>query len=87
MKKRITRLPPHRNGVMAGVLFATSAVLVLMPVFLLMAIAGGDETFPLWLVLVFPVFYLVMGYIWTALSCWIYNLLAPHVGGFEYEAE
>jgi hypothetical protein len=35
--------------------------------------------------LVFPVVYLVVGYVMTALGCMIYNLVAKFTGGFEYE--
>lgn len=34
--------------------------------------------------ILFPVLYLVFGFIFTAIAAWVYNLAAGWVGGVEY---
>jgi ABC-type dipeptide/oligopeptide/nickel transport system permease subunit len=36
---------------------------------------------------IIPFFYLVVGYISTALFCVLYNVLVPMLGGFEFELD
>ena len=92
MKKQISRLSPHQNGKVVGVLSAVLAVLFVVPMFLVMNffIAPADRygqaaSFPPVMLLIFPVLYLIMGYIATAIACALYNLLARFIGGFEFE--
>lgn len=40
---------------------------------------------PAWIILFFPLVYLVMGYVMVAAGCWFYNLMVKLVGGIEYE--
>ncbi len=48
------------------------------------AIAGGVIGFVA-LALFAPIFYAVMGFVFTALTCCVYNLVAGWVGGIELE--
>ena len=77
--------------VMAIILFFTSAV-ILIPVALLSSIAGGARFlgFPFGGGLIFfllPFLYAIMGFIMTAISCLVYNVIAKWVGGIELEFE
>lgn len=40
---------------------------------------------PAFMFLLFPVLYLVMGYIMTAIACALYNFAYRYIGGIEYE--
>ena len=37
-----------------------------------------------WLLIVMPVMYLVLGFIFTLVGAWVYNLVAGQVGGLEF---
>ena len=42
-------------------------------------------TIPLFLLM--PIMYAIMGFLMTALWCWIYNMVAKRIGGIEIEVE
>lgn len=92
MKKQIRRLSPHQNGKVFGVLMAISSLVFVLPLFLLTLLAGPDidpygspAGFPKFMFVLFPLIYLVIGYITTAIGCLAYNFLYKFVGGFEFE--
>ena len=88
MKTRISNLSPHQNGKVLAILMAVSSLIFVVP-FMLIAGAMGPKGsgFPLFMVLLFPIFYLVFGYISIAVGCWVYNVLAKFTGGIEFEAQ
>lgn len=93
MKKQIARLSPHQNGIVFGILFAVTSLLFFVPMFLVMMAIfpavdqqGNPIDKPYFMLAVFPVFYLVMGYLMVAAVSAIYNFLFRYVGGIEYEA-
>ena len=87
MKQQISRLSPHQNGKVAGVLSAIVSLIVLVPVFLLASAFGaGDRGMPLWAIFIAPVLYLVFTYIITVIACALYNVVVPMTGGIEYDA-
>jgi hypothetical protein len=64
-----------------------SAVIVIPATFILMAFRSeGANPFGL-LMLLAPVLYAIIGFIFTAIGCWIYNLIAMMVGGIQIELE
>lgn len=94
MKKQIKRLSPHQNGKVFGVLMAASSLVFVVPMFLFMFVAapgvdqhGNPVTFPKGLILIFPILYLVFGYVATAAASAIYNLTFKYIGGFEFEVK
>jgi cation transporter-like permease len=88
MKKQITRFSPHQNAKVFAILMALGSLVFLVP-FMLIALAqapaGGGP--PWYLVLIFPVVYLVFGYLSIAVACWIYNTMYPHIGGIEFDID
>ncbi len=94
MKKQIRRLSPHRNGKVFGILMAVGSLVFVLPFF---AIAmtfgpgvdqhGNPVTFPKFMIILFPVLYLVIGYLMTAIGCAIYNLFFKFIGGFEFKVQ
>lgn len=62
--------------------------LVFVPVLLVAAMFSPKETgFGTGLAVALPVLYGVMGFIFTAIACAIYNFVAGFVGGIEVELE
>jgi hypothetical protein len=92
MKKQIRRLSPHQNAKVFGILMAVSSLVIFTP-FIVIAMFtapdvdqhGNPVTFPKYLFILFPIFYLIMGYLMTVIGCAIYNFLFRFIGGFEFE--
>ena len=92
MKKQISRLSPHQNGKIAGILMAVISLVFVVPMALAMFFAapavdqyGNPITFPKFLVILFPVLYLVVGYLFMVIWSVVYNFLFKYIGGFEFE--
>lgn len=79
MKKQIIRFSPVQNAkVIAALYFVMSIPFVL----LYMVLPG--VALPWWVFILMPVVYLVIGFIFSLIGAWIYNLVAARVGGFEF---
>ena len=92
MKKQISRLSPHQNGKIAGILLAVTSLVFVVPMALAMFFAapavdqyGNPTTFPKFLVILFPILYLVVGYLFMVIWSVVYNFLFKYIGGFEFE--
>lgn len=94
MKNQIARLSPHQNGKVFAVLMALSSLLFVIPMaigFYFMP-AGVDAhgnpmaQSPVAMLVLFPVIYLVTGYVMTAVGCLLYNFMFKYIGGIEYES-
>lgn len=95
MNVRISRLSPHQNAKVFGILLALSSLLFLMPMALMISFmpsgmdAHGNPINPFSTVffLILPFAYFVMGYIMVAVGCTFYNFMYKYIGGFEYESD
>jgi hypothetical protein len=88
MKTRVQRLSPHQNGKVFAVMSAVGSLVFVVPFMLIAgAMAPKDANFPVFVALLFPLFYLVFGYVFVVAGCWLYNLLARFTGGIEFEAQ
>lgn len=87
MKQQIKRLSPHQNGKVFGVICALGSLLFVIPMSLAFSAMpmGQSNGMPTWLLLFFPVIYLVMGYLSVAIGCLVYNAAFSFLGGIEYE--
>ena len=92
MKKQISKLSPHQNGKVFGVLMALASLVFVVPILFLSFFSmpavdqhGNPTAFPKFMIIMFPIFYLFFGYIATAIGCLIYNTLFKVIGGFEFE--
>ena len=86
MKQQVQRFSPHQNGKVFGVLMAIGSLVFLVPMFLIFAFAAPQEGGPpAFVVLLFPLMYLVFGYLSVAVGCWLYNIMFKYIGGIEYE--
>lgn len=95
MKKQITRLSPHQNAKVFAILIALSVIPFILLMFLTLQFspphmnANGEhaQMFPSFILIVFPLFYLILGYISVYIGCVMYNFVSGKTGGFEYESE
>lgn len=92
MKQQIKRFSPHQNAKVFAILMAVGC----LPMLLLMVAAsllapsptdaqGNPVDIPVLIYAIFPVIYLVFGYIFVVIGCWIYNLMFGLIGGIEVE--
>lgn len=94
MKTQIARLSPHQNGKVFAILMALSSFMFVVPMALVFSfIPAGTDAHgnpvaqpSVFMLLLFPVLYLVMGYVMIALGSVIYNFMFQYVGGIEYES-
>jgi hypothetical protein len=88
VKKQVARFSPHQNGKVFAVLMAIGSLVFVLP-FMLFAAAFAPRGSgpPMLMVILFPVIYLVLGYISVAIGCWLYNVMFPHIGGIEFETK
>jgi len=92
MKKQITKLSPHQNGKVFGILMALITLPFLLPMMFMFAFTapqhdqfGNPVEFPTFIIFVAPFMYLIFGYISVAIGCLFYNFIQRFVGGFEFE--
>lgn len=89
MKKQIKRLSPHQNGKVIAVISALSSLPFFLIMFLMMQMMptpAGSDIFPSYgMLFIMPIIHFIFGYIFVALGCVFYNLVARFVGGLEYE--
>lgn len=92
MKRQIKRMSPHQNGKVFGVLMALSSLVFVIPMVLAFSLMptpvdqqGQPAGPPVFIFILFPVLYLVMGYIMVAVGCALYNFTFKYIGGIEYE--
>ena len=93
----IRRVGPLSFAKLSGTLYALLGLLV-GGVFSMIAMAGGfasDElagrgiaaVLGVGAIIVFPIFYGVMGFVATLIGAWLYNLVAGIVGGVELDVQ
>jgi hypothetical protein len=88
MSQQIRRFGVGQTAKVVGVLYTLMGLLI-VPIFAVGAILSpeSEQAFPLWLVACLPVLYGLLGLIFTAIGCLVYNLVAGWVGGIEVEVE
>lgn len=87
MPQQIRRFGIGQTAKVVAVLYALMG-LVFVPIFLVAALFSPKEThFSAAFALVLPVLYGVLGFIFTAIACAIYNFVAGLVGGIEVELD
>jgi len=93
MKEQIVRFSPLQNAKVVAILMAVGSLIFLIPMYLAFAFFvpavdqhGHPTNFPAFMFLIFPVVYLIFGYIFTVIGCAIYNFFFKYIGGFEFES-
>ncbi len=87
MKKRITRFGVYQTAKVFGVMYFFLTAIFAIPFGLISMISGfGSELgFSGGLLLLLPFVYALFGFLFVALGCAIYNLIAKWTGGIEVE--
>jgi hypothetical protein len=86
MRVQIQKFSPHQNAKVFAVLFAVSSLVFVVPFIVVAGLAAPkDQGPPMLLVLLFPLMYLVFGYVSVAVACRLYNVMFKHIGGIEFE--
>lgn len=84
----ITRVQPHSVALIIAVLSLLSSLIVFLPLMLLSASFNPKGLPALTGVgVLMPLLYAVMSYVMVWIGCWMYNLIAPRVGGIQIEVE
>ena len=87
MAQRIRRFGVGQTAKVLGVLYGLMGV-VLIPIFLIAARFSPDgPAFGTGFAVAIPVIYGLVGFVFTAIGCLIYNLVAGWVGGVEIEID
>jgi hypothetical protein len=85
MAQQIRRFGVGQTAKVIGVLYALMG-LVVVPIFLIASMYSPNKpAFGAGFALLIPILYGVLGFIFTAIACAIYNLVAGLVGGIEVE--
>jgi hypothetical protein len=88
MKQQIAVLSPHQNGKVVGALMALTTLVLVVPFVLFALLVAPQGSAPsVFLVILVPVLYLVMGYFIVSLVCCLYNYLYRFIGGVEFESQ
>ena len=92
MTKQIKRFSSHQTAKVFAVLMAIGSLPMLVPMIAMSFFVGPTQyaqgnlvDFPFLMSAIFPVFYLIFGYISIRIGCWLYNIMFKHIGGFEFE--
>ena len=87
MVQRLNRFSVGQTAKVLGVLYGLLG-LVFLPFFLLAAVFAPNEGgISVGLAIAFPVIYGVCGFIFTAIGCALYNVVAGMVGGIEVQLD
>lgn len=92
--KRVTYIAPHKTALTCSLVLAIGSLVILVPMAVIFSFtpltdAQGHSfhaAFPTINFLIFPIIYLVFGYIFTAIFAFIYNRIAKLTGGIIYAA-
>ena len=88
MKKQIERLSPHQNAKVFAVLMALGSLLFVVPIMLIGSlVAPKGMGPPFFMAVLFPIFYLVIGYVTVTIGCALYNFMYQYIGGIEFESD
>ncbi|HEX2721824.1 MAG TPA: hypothetical protein VHM24_02835 [Gemmatimonadaceae bacterium] len=85
MAQRIRRFGIGQTAKMLGVLYALIGV-VLIPIFIIAtSFTPGGSTYGMGFAIALPLLYGIIGFVFTAIACAIYNMVAGWIGGIEVE--
>ena len=97
MKKRLTHVDPLKLGITLGIIYAIISLVIIVPLFFLISLAGLAHTarsgaalpaiFSGVFLIFLPVIYGVMGFIGGVIMAFVYNITAKWTGGVEFTTE
>jgi len=85
MKKQVVSVSILQNAKVMAVLY----LVISIPFTLLMIIPtlmgqGQGAGFSLAMLVLMPLLYTLIGFVFTLVGAWVYNLVAARIGGFEF---
>lgn len=87
MKRQIVRFSVGQSSKVVALLYGVFG-LIFVPIGILLALLDRERMFPTFLLgfyLCAPFIYAVLGYVFSLIGFWFYNLIAGGVGGIEFE--
>lgn len=83
MKKQVVSVSLLQNAkLMAALYFVISIPFTLLMI--IPAVMGQGAGLSLMMLVLMPLLYTLMGFVFTLIGAWVYNLVASLVGGFEF---
>jgi hypothetical protein len=76
----------HSTAATVGILYFILGLLI-VPIFYFAALANPTGKMPTIILVLVPVGYAVLGYIVTAIMCWLYNIIGSWTGGIAMTLE
>jgi hypothetical protein len=91
-KRRVKKIGVLQTSIVSAIIFFILSLIMVVPMMLVMGIAGvfSDNmgfAFGGAFMIFMPIMYAVIGFLFTALWCWMYNVVAKWIGGIEIEVE
>jgi hypothetical protein len=94
-KKRVKRIGVAQTSLVAGIVMFFISLIFVIPMGLFMGLAGaaagshmpGLPFTGVAFIIFMPFLYAIFGFITTAISCLVYNMVAKWTGGVEIEIE
>lgn len=83
MKKQIVNVSIAQTAKVAAALYFVIS-LPLVAIMILSTLVTGQGGLGMFIMVLLPVFYVIFGFIFTAIFAWLYNLVAARIGGIEY---
>mgnify|MGYP000962198652 CR=1 FL=1 len=91
-KRRLKKIRVLRTALISALIFFFISLIVFVPMLIITGITGGlpggmgfgKAALP---IIIMPLLYPIMGFLMTALWCWLYNVIAQRIGGIEFEDE
>ncbi|MDX8400547.1 MAG: DUF3566 domain-containing protein [Gallionellaceae bacterium] len=86
MKKQITNISPFQTAKVAALLYFVISLPFVVIMGLMFAFAPGPKPamMGVGMMIAIPFCYLVIGFIFTIIAAWVYNIVAKLVGGIEF---
>ncbi len=84
MKKQITNISPVQTAKVFALLYFIMTIPLVVLVAIAFSMSPASKNCPIAMVFIMPFIYAFVGFIFTILGAWVYNLAAKWVGGIEY---
>ena len=87
MNRQLVRIAPWQAGKVCAVIYFMFGVVFAIPFALIASLAPAEDAAPfdVGFAIALPFLYAIGALIFVPIGCWVYNLAAKLVGGFEVE--
>ncbi len=89
MKKQLVHISMLQSAKVAGALYLVISIPFIILFGLATMFTGGIGTFfgSIFMIIIAPIVYAVVGFLFTLVGAFVYNLVAARIGGFEYTSD